>query len=79
MTALSLLELPILDWFQTLQNPLCDAVARFLSVIAAKLALEGANTAGECLYFYAPALSAGSWINGNRTYSHTIGCHRFYL
>ncbi len=35
MTALSLLELPILDWFQTLQNPLCDAVARFLSVIAA--------------------------------------------
>ena len=35
MTALSLLELPILDWFQTLQNPLCDAVARFLNVIAA--------------------------------------------
>lgn len=48
------------------------------SVIAAKLALEGANTGGEALYFFAPALSAGSWIVKNRTYSHTIGCHRFY-
>ena len=49
------------------------------SVIAAKLVLEGASTAGECLYFYAPALSAGTWIKQNRVYSHTIGCHRFYL
>ncbi len=48
------------------------------SVIAAKLALEEANTGGDALYFFAPALSAGSWIVKNRTYSHTIGCHRFY-
>ncbi len=50
-----------------------------LSVAAAKLVLEGANTAGDSLYFFAPALSEGKWIVENRTYSHTIGCHRFYL
>ena len=31
------------------------------------------------MYFYAPALSQGVWINANRTYLMTIGCHRFYL
>ena len=31
------------------------------------------------MFFYAPALSEGVWINGNRTYLTTIGCHRFYL
>lgn len=49
------------------------------AVLAAKLCLEGANTAGDSLYFFAPALSAGSWIRGSRTYYTTIGCHRFYL
>lgn len=48
------------------------------SVLAAKLALEGADVVGGCLYFYAPALSAGSWIVRNCTYYTTIGCHRFY-
>ncbi len=50
-----------------------------LSVEAAKRALNGENTAGDALYFYAPALSQGTWINANRTYLLTIGCHRFYL
>lgn len=49
------------------------------SVIAAKLVLEGADTAGGSLYFFAPALSQGTWIRENRIYSHTIGNHRFYL
>lgn len=49
------------------------------SVEAAKLVLSGAEEVGECLYFYAPALSPGTWINENRTYYATIGCHRFYL
>ena len=49
------------------------------AVLAAKLCLEGANTAGKSLYFFAPALSAGSWIRSSRTYCTTIGCHRFYL
>ena len=49
------------------------------SLIAAKLALEGADVVGGCLYFYAPALSQGTWIVNNCTYYTTIGCHRFYL
>ena len=49
------------------------------SVEAAKRALDGENTVGGALYFYAPALSQGVWINANRTYLMTIGCHRFYL
>lgn len=49
------------------------------AVSAAKLALDGAETVGDCLYFYAPALSRGLWVNANRTYYTTIGCHRFYL
>ena len=49
------------------------------SVLAAKLCLEGASVVGESLYFYAPSLSAGSWISSTRTYYTTIGSHRFYL
>lgn len=49
------------------------------SVEAARRVLEGENTAGAALYFYAPALSQGVWINANRPYLMTIGCHRFYL
>ena len=49
------------------------------SVEAAKRVLNGENTAGKALYFYAPALSQGTWINANRAYLKTIGCHRFYL
>ena len=49
------------------------------SVIAAKAALAGTDIVGGCLYFYAPALSQGTWIKNNRTYYCTIGCHRFYL
>ena len=49
------------------------------SVAAAKAVLAGSDAAGRCLYFYAPALSKGAWINANRTYYTTIGCHRFYL
>jgi N-acetylmuramoyl-L-alanine amidase len=49
------------------------------SVEAALLALDGETPVGGALYFYAPALSKGVWINANRTYLTTIGCHRFYL
>jgi len=48
------------------------------AVLAAKLVLDGADVVGDCLYFYAPALSAGTWIKNNRTYHTTIGCHRFF-
>lgn len=49
------------------------------SVVAAKLALEGTDAVGRCLYFYAPSMSKGTWIVNNRTYYTTIGCHKFYL
>ena len=42
------------------------------SVLAAKLCLEGAEVAGDSLYFFAPAVSAGSWITQNRTYFAAI-------
>lgn len=48
------------------------------SVQAAKLALNGMNVVGDCMFFFNPALSQGTWIVNNRTYYTTIGCHRFY-
>lgn len=48
------------------------------SVEAARRALEGEKSLEGALFFYAPALSEGEWINANRTYLTTIGCHRFY-
>ena len=50
-----------------------------ISVLAAKMVLEGANTAGNSLYFYNPSLSNSTWFDENRTHFTTIGCHRFYL
>ena len=49
------------------------------SVLAARMALAGYSQAGDCLYFFNPDGSSGSWIRANRTYYATIGCHRFYL
>ena len=48
------------------------------SVLAAKLCLEGAEVAGDSLYFFAPAVSAGSWITQNRDFYTVIGNHHFY-
>jgi len=48
------------------------------SVLAAKLCLEGASVVADSLYFFAPALSAGTWIVENGKYHTTIGCHKFY-
>lgn len=49
------------------------------SIDSAKAVLDGSDAIGEAMYFYAPALSQGIWVNANRTYHKTIGCHRFYL
>ena len=48
------------------------------SVEAARLCLSGANTAGESLYFLAPALATNHWVMENRTHVVTIGSHWFY-
>lgn len=47
-------------------------------VIAAKLALEGANTAGNALYFINPSIASSSWFKRNCTYVATIGAHAFF-
>lgn len=65
--------------FEPLANGTLYDAPTHSSVIAAKLVLEGADAVGECLYFFAPQLSAGTWIVNNRNYYTTIGCHRFYL
>lgn len=65
--------------FEPVQNGTIYNDPYYLSVIAAKLCLDGADIIGDCLYFFAPALSQGTWIVNNRTYYTTIGCHRFYL
>lgn len=48
------------------------------SIVAAKLCLEGATTAENCLYFVNPVISANSWAARNRTYVQTIGEHAFF-
>jgi len=49
------------------------------SVQAALACLGGANTAGDSLYFLAPALTDNHWTMENRTFVTTIGAHWFYL
>lgn len=65
--------------FEPVKNGTVYDTPTVQSVEAAYRALDGENVIGEALYFYAPALSQGVWINANRTYIQTIGCHRFYL
>lgn len=48
------------------------------SMLAAKLCLDGADVAGESLYFLAPSLTRNHWIMENRPYIMTIGSHWFY-
>lgn len=49
------------------------------SIAAAKIAFKNESSIGECLYFFAPRLISGTWIEKNRTYYKTIGNHDFYL
>ena len=48
------------------------------SVLAARLVLDGADAAGDSLYFLAPALTSNHWIMENRTFVLRIGAHWFY-
>lgn len=65
--------------FEPVENGTIYQEPYALSVTAAKLCLEGADVVGDCLFFFAPDLSPGTWIVENCTYYTTIGCHRFYL
>jgi N-acetylmuramoyl-L-alanine amidase len=48
------------------------------SVLAAKLALDGADVAGDSLYFFAKSVSSG-WIRTSLTFVSNIGNHNFYM
>ena len=48
------------------------------SVAAAKLCMDGANTAGSSLYFVNPRTAPNSWASRNRPYVATIGAHAFF-
>ena len=67
------------DGFLSVENGTVYHAPSAKSFEAAKQVLGGKNAVGNAMYFYAPALSQGIWINANRTYLKTIGCHRFYL
>jgi len=47
--------------------------------IAAKLVLEGVNTAGSSLYFINPKVSGRSWVARTRSHVTTIASHAFYV
>jgi N-acetylmuramoyl-L-alanine amidase len=50
-----------------------------ISVIAAKLVLDGAQVAGGSLYFLNEAKATSRWITNNCDYVTTIGSHSFYM
>ncbi|QZY55238.1 stalk domain-containing protein [Crassaminicella profunda] len=49
------------------------------SIQAARMALEGKNNIGDCLYFLNPRKSKNFWIVKNRKYYRTIQLHDFYI
>lgn len=64
--------------FEPVSNNTINSTPTPRSVIAAKATLAGTKIVSNCLYFFDPALSSGTWIRTHRTYFTTIGCHRFY-
>ena len=49
------------------------------SIKAARMALEGTNNVGDCLYFVNPIKATNKWIMNNRQKYNTIALHDFYL
>lgn len=48
------------------------------SIEAARMALEGNNNIGNCLYFLNPRKSTNNWIEKNRSFYTSIALHDFY-
>lgn len=64
--------------FTPVSNGSINATPNSESVLAAKLCLDGANTAGNALFFINPNTSPNSWAARNRSYVTTIGAHAFF-
>ena len=64
--------------FSPVQNGSIWLTPNAESVVAAKLVLDGAETAGDSLYFVNPRLAPNSWASRNRAFVATIGAHAFF-
>ena len=64
--------------FEPVENGSINNSPTRQSILAAKLVFAGVEAVENCLYFFSPALSEGTWIQENTTYVTTIGCHQFY-
>ena len=49
-----------------------------LSVVAAKLCLEGYNTVGDSKWFLNPKIGSAAWFNTYKTLTYSIADHDFY-
>ncbi len=50
----------------------------YLSVVAAKICLEGTSVDDRILFFFEPQASTSSWISDNRPFAFRIQSHYFY-
>lgn len=64
--------------FSTAYNGAVYCTPNDESVTAAKLALDGADTCGNSLYFAAAYIAADCWAGQNRPYVMQIGNHCFF-
>jgi N-acetylmuramoyl-L-alanine amidase len=65
--------------FQPVKNGTIYNTPSADSILAAKLCLDGANVAGNSLFFLNPAISSNFWAVQNKTLVATIGNHQFYV
>ena len=64
--------------FSPVLNGSVYAEPYYLSVVAAKICLEGVTVSDKVLYFLEPSKATSSWIPNNRRFAFRIGCHYFY-
>ncbi len=64
--------------FSPVLNGTVYAEPYYLSVIAAKICLEGATVSDRVLYFLEPSKATSAWIPNNRPFAFKIGAHYFY-
>ncbi len=64
--------------FTPVANGTVYAKPYYLSVIAAKLCLEGVTVSDRVLYFLEPSKSTSLWVIYHRPFAFVIGAHHFY-
>ena len=64
--------------FSVTENGTIYLTPNELSIVAAKICMEGYDVAGASLFFVNPDIGATSWFTNNRTFVASIGDHDFY-